>query len=232
MRFRFEEEMGRLHTLMLEMGARCESAIAGAVKALEGQDGKYAAQAIALEEEINQYERDIEALCLKLLLRQQPVARDLRQISSALKMITDMERIGDQAANIAELARRGNVQAGGDGVSMVTVRKMARAVIGMVTDSINAYVRQDVELARQVIADDDKVDELFSGEKRELVAGLAAGTGMAESIIDLLMVGKYLERIGDHAVNIARWVVFAQTGNHEPENAPAAKEQADDGLSG
>jgi phosphate transport system protein len=209
--------MEHLHTMLLEMGARCESAIAGAVKALDGGDGRYTTQAIALEEEINRYERDIEALCLKLILQQQPVARDLRQISSALKMITDMERIGDQALDIAEIARLGNVQAGKNDVSMAIVQKMALAAIGMVTDSINAYVQQNMELARQVVADDDKVDELFDEEKRQLAADLADGSVMAESMIDLLMVAKYLERIGDHAVNIAQWVMFAQTGIHEDE---------------
>lgn len=228
MRNRFDTEMQRLHTMMIEMGALCESAIASAVKALLENDAENAKRAVALELDINQIERDVEELCYKLLLRQQPVAKDLRQVSSALKMITDMERIGDQAADIAELAALGNACRVD---SSFTVREMSLAAIGMVTDSIDAYVKQDLALANKVICDDDIVDKLFDITKQELTAMLVAEPGRAECVIDLLMVSKYLERIADHAVNIAEWVVFAVTGEHiQP---PSADEESDgDNLSG
>ncbi len=209
MRNRFDAEMERLHTTLTEMGALCESAIASAVKALLEGDAKNARRAAELQEEICLHQRDIEELCYKLLLRQQPVARDLRLVSSALKMVTDLERIGDQAADIAEIAVLGNVKAG---QSTFTTKEMSLAAIGMVTDCINAFVAGDTALAEKVIADDDTVDGLFNVTKRELAVMLVTEPGAAEGVIDLLMVAKYLERIADHAVNIARWVVFTATG--------------------
>lgn len=214
MRSRFDEQLEQLHQQMMEMGALCESAIASAVKALLDEDAENARRAVRLEKDIDQRERDIEALCLKLLLQQQPVARDLRQISSALKMITDLERIGDQAADIAEITELGNIQAGED---TFTIREMGMAAIHMVTDSIDAYVRQDLALANEVIAYDDVVDDLFNQAKGQLAALLGGQPGRAEFVIDLLMVAKYLERIGDHATNVAEWVVFSITGRHEGE---------------
>lgn len=211
MRNRFDEEMNRLHTMMIEMGALCESSIASAVKALLENDTTNARRATQLEGEINEKEREIEALCMKLLLRQQPVAKDFRQVSSALKMITDMERIGDQAEDIAEIAMLGNVTAGDNSL---TIKEMTMAAIGMVTESINAYVDQDTDLAHKVIAADDVVDDLFDKAKREMAVMLASDPSGAEGIIDLLMVAKYLERIGDHAVNVAEWVIYAVTGTH------------------
>lgn len=211
MRNRFDTEMQRLHSMMSEMGALCESAIACAIKALLEGDEENAKRAVAIELEINQLERDVEEMCYKLLLRQQPVAKDLRQVSSALKMITDMERIGDQAADISELATLGNACGAEGGL---TVRQMSLAAIGMVTDSIVAYVNRDLELANKVIEDDDVVDDLFNKAKAEFGKMLASSPEKAECVIDLLMVAKYLERIGDHAVNIAEWVVFAVTGLH------------------
>ena len=214
MRNRFDAEMQKLHNLLLEMGAMCESAIACAVKALLEGDKVNAQAAIELELDINRHERDIEELCYQLLLRQQPVARDLRQVSSALKMATDMERIGDQAADIAELSALGNVPKDEGGL---TTREMSIAAIGMVNDSIDAYVKQDLALAHKVIQDDDIVDDLFDKTKRELTRMLVSQPGRAECAVDLLMVAKYLERIADHAVNIAGWVVFAVTGEYYTE---------------
>ncbi len=211
MRNQFDAEMGRLHTEMIEMGALCESAIASAMKALLEGDGENAERAVSLEEDVNRHEREIESLCLKLLLRQQPVAKDLRQVSSALKMVTDMERIGDQAADIAEIAQLGNVP---PTANSDTIKRMSIAAIGMVTGAIDAYVKQDLTLAHSVIAADDEVDDLFDAAKRELAAMFVSDVEQAECMIDLLMVAKYLERIGDHAVNIAEWVVYAVTGIH------------------
>lgn len=222
MRSRFDEQLDVLHNKMVEMGARCESAIANAMRAFLEDDPACAQRAVSIDEEIDQQEREIESLCMQLLLQQQPVARDLRKISSALKMITDMERIGDQAADIAEIAYLDNVKAGD---ATFSVREMSTAAIAMVTESIDAYVRQDLELARKVITDDDVVDHFFDDIKNHLATLLAQQPARAEYVIDLLMVAKYLERIADHATNIAEWVVFSITGKHEGEmdgkNLPA-----------
>ncbi|MFV0352330.1 MAG: phosphate signaling complex protein PhoU [Oscillospiraceae bacterium] len=215
MRGRFDEQLEVLHTRLIEMGALCESAIANAMKALlEGGDA-YANRAIELERDIDQREKEIETLCLRLLLQQQPVAKDLRQISSALKMVTDLERIGDQAADIAEIAQLDNVTASDD---TLTVKEMSTAAIRMVTDSIEAYVKQDLELAREVVEYDDVVDDAFNKAKAELAALLGQHPDRAEYVIDLLMICKYLERIADHATNVAEWVVFSITGEHEGDN--------------
>lgn len=214
MRGRFDEQLEVLHTRLIEMGALCESAIANAMKAvLEGGED-YAARAIQLERDIDQREKEIETLCLRLLLQQQPVAKDLRQISSALKMVTDLERIGDQAADIAEIARLNNVTPMDD---TLTIKEMSTSAIRMVTDSIEAYVRQDLTLAREVVEYDDVVDEAFNKAKTELAGLLGKHPDRAEYVIDLLMICKYLERIADHATNVAEWVVFSITGEHEGE---------------
>ncbi|MFV0412955.1 MAG: phosphate signaling complex protein PhoU [Oscillospiraceae bacterium] len=214
MRGRFDEQLLILHTQMIEMGALCEEAIACAVKALLEGDRASAQRAIATDEEIDQKERDIESLCLKLLLQQQPVAKDLRQISSALKMITDMERIGDQAADIAEITTMDSV---GPEDDTFAIKDMSMAAIVMVGESIDAYVRSDLTLAHKVINDDDVVDALFDETKNQLAAHLIHNPSTAENVMDLLMIAKYLERIADHATNIAEWVVFAITGKHEGE---------------
>ncbi len=221
MRDRFEQDMAALGNMMTEMGALCESAIASAMKALLEGDEENAKRAIAVEEDINRMESEVETLCLKLLLRQQPVARDLRQISSALKMVTDMERIGDQAADIAEIAALGNVK---EGDTRSVVKVMAIAAIKMVTDAVDAYVAQSVEKAWQVIGEDDIVDDLFDEMKRDLTLVLATTPKSAESVIDLIMVSKYLERIGDHAVNLAEWVIFAVTGEHPKKDGGPGEE--------
>ena len=170
-----------------------------------------AAKVAPLDEEIDQKERAIESLCLKLLLQQQPVARDLRQISAALKMITDMERIGDQADDISEII----IYLGGRAAEHDDLlRSMARATIKMVTESVDAYVKHDTILAEKVIADDDTVDDYFEQVKRALIGKIAANPDDGEYALDLLMIAKYFERIGDHAVNIAEWVIFSITGVH------------------
>ena len=211
MRNKFDEQLATLNEELTQMGCLCEQAIALASKALLDKDDKLAREVIAADREVDQKERDVESLCLKLLLRQQPVARDLRQISAALKMITDMERIGDQAADISELALllRGATLEKSDHIA-----QMAAAAIHMVTDSVDAYVRQDLDLARSVIHYDDIVDDLFVRIREDLIAKIAADPTCGGEALDLLMVAKYLERIGDHATNIAEWVEFSILGRH------------------
>ena len=215
MRTKFEEQLEKLHVEMIQMGALCEDAISAAAEALMHNDAKLAAAAEEAEREIDQKERDIESLCLKLLLQQQPVARDLREISAALKMISDLERIGDQAADIAEMTSYVHLP---EGNTAFHVPDMARAVIGMVTDSVDSFVKRDLTLARKVCADDDKVDELFTQVRRELVDMISADASRGEQGLDLLMVAKYLERIGDHATNVAEWVEYSITGIHPSNN--------------
>ena len=215
MRNKFNEQLERLHVELIQMGALCEDAISAAAEALLKGDEELAKAAIEAEREIDQAEREVENLCLKLLLQQQPVARDLRTISSALKMISDLERIGDQAADIAELTRFVRLP---DGSGMLHIADMARAVIAMVTDSVDSFVRRDLTLARGVCADDDRVDELFERVKEELITFIAADPTAGEQGLDLLMVAKYLERIGDHATNVAEWVEYSLTGVHPSNN--------------
>ena len=212
MRSRFDEQLALLNRELIEMGARCEEVIALAAKSMADGDVCLAKQVAPLDAEIDQKERDIESLCLKLLLQQQPVARDLRQISAALKMITDMERIGDQAEDIAEIV----TFLGGRGAeNSALLREMARSTIKMVTESVDAYVRQNTALAEQVIAEDDVVDDYFTRVKRGLIERIAQDPTDGEFALDLLMIAKYFERIGDHAVNIAEWVIFSVTGEHK-----------------
>jgi phosphate transport system protein len=214
MRARFDEQLELLNTKLMEMGSLCERAIADAAKALMEGDTQLAQEVVSLDEEIDHKERQIESLCLKLLLQQQPVARDLRQVSSALKMITDMERIGDQAADIAEITMLANIKAS-DSTSHIGA--MAKATIKMVTESIDAYVRRDLVLAQSVIAYDDVVDNLFNQVKQELIDLIRRDPEMSEYVVDLLMIAKYFERIGDHATNTAEWVEFSVTGKHREE---------------
>lgn len=214
MRNKFDEQLELLKKQMIQMGALCEGAIANATKALIDGDIELAKKAIAADGNIDQKEKEIESLCLKLLLQQQPVARDLRQISSALKMITDMERIGDQAADISEITMLANIKAKDNTNHIVD---MAKATIKMVTDSIDAYVRQDLGLAKAVIDYDDVVDNLFNDVKADMIRLINEDTNNGEFAIDLMMIAKYFERIGDHATNIAEWVVFSITGKHISE---------------
>ena len=211
MRNKFDHQLEKLNLELITMGALCEDAISASVKGLLDDNDELCQKAVSTEEEINRKERDIESICMKLLLEQQPVARDLRVISSALKMISDMERIGDQAYDIAEIAKfikNSNVK------SRVHIKEMAAAAIKMVTDSVDSFVKKDIELARAVMDYDDKVDNLFNCIKDELVQLISEDRANGEFCIDLLMIGKYLERIGDHAVNIAEWVEYSITGTH------------------
>ncbi len=212
MRSRFDEQLALLNRKMIEMGAECESIIALVTKALLDGDTARAEKARGQGHRIDQLEREIESICLKLLLQQQPVASDLRVISAALKMITDMERIGDQAEDIAEIIVFLN---GRTGDECSGIRAMAEATIKMVTDSVDAYVRKDLALSRAVCAYDDVVDRDFSEIKKTLIAMIADNTADGEYALDLLMIAKYFERIGDHAVNIAEWVEFSVTGVHK-----------------
>ena len=215
MRARFDQQLETLNKELITMGALCENAIAMSAKALIEGNVKLAGEVPGMSSQIDEKEREIETMCLKLLLQQQPVARDLRAISSALKMITDMERIGDQAADIAEIVTLSNISAGDD---TLFIRDMALAVIKMVTESIDAFVRKDVVIARAVIEYDDVVDDYFNKVKRTLIELFSKPGADGEYALDLLMIAKYFERIGDHAVNIAEWVVFSITGRHEEEN--------------
>lgn len=215
MRSRFDQQLSLLNRALIEMGALCEEVIALAAKAVLTGDGSLAEKVAPLDREIDQKEREIESQCLKLLLQQQPVARDLRLISAALKMITDMERIGDQAEDIAEII---TTLGGRTGAECRDIRVMAEATIKMVTDSVDAYVRQDLSLARAVIEYDDVVDEAFCRVKGTLIAMIAQNTADGEYALDLLMIAKYFERIGDHAVNIAEWVEFSVTGEHKSDS--------------
>lgn len=212
MRNKFDMQLERLNSQLTHMGEMCEIAITRATKALE--DGKIdEAQSVQeADEEIDQLEKDIERLCLKLLLQQQPVARDLRQISAALKMITDMERIGDQASDIADITK---YLENSELTQHVHIHQMAEAAMGMLTDSIEAFVKKDLLLARKVMKQDDVVDELFNQVKSELITAIAEEPGQGEICIDMVMVAKYFERIADHVVNIAEWVEYSVTGEHK-----------------
>ncbi len=214
MRSRFDEQLVTLNKKMTQMGAECEELIALVAKALLKGDVEGARKAKGQGREIDQMEREIEAICLKLLLQQQPVAKDLRVISAALKMITDMERIGDQAEDIAEIIA---FLDGRTGEECHDIRLMAEATIKMVTDSIDAYVKQDLELAKSVSDYDDVVDDAFDRVKQTLIKMISENTADGEYALDLLMIAKYFERIGDHAVNIAEWVEFSVTGVHKGE---------------
>ena len=211
MRNRFDEQLNNLNNELITMGALCEEAISSAVKLLIDNDVKMKENVLETDKQIDQKERDIETLCMKLLMQQQPVASDLRTISSALKMISDMERIGDQASDIAEIAE----YAYGSGMESEThIADMARATIQMVTDSIDSFVKKDVDLAHTVIEHDNTVDDLFDKVKGELISAIENKVANAEALIDLLMIAKYFERIGDHAENIAEWVIYSITGKH------------------
>lgn len=212
MRNKFDEQLEMLHTELIEMGALCEKAIDETLKVLMNGDTQTAQSIMKEDNAIDLKERDIESLCLKLLLQQQPVAGDLRKVSAALKMITDMERIGDQASDIAEIVETGKLVAS---QQQTKLAQMAETTINMVTGSVDAYVKQDLDLVQNVIAMDDKVDELFL-EVRDEIASLLKSDAVAQlDCMDMLMIAKYYERIGDHATNIAEWVEFSITGMHK-----------------
>ena len=211
MRSKFDMQLEILNNSLIEMGAMCEKAISSAIKALLENNISLAKKVMESVKDINQAEKDIEAMCLKLLLQQQPVARDLRQISSILKMITDMDRIGVQAGDIAEIVTFANLSKNKD---RVHIADMAEATIKLVTESINAFVKKDLELANKVIAYDDVVDDLFVKVRNGIVDLISKDKRHGEQAIDIIMIAKYLERIGDHATNIAGWVAFSITGIH------------------
>ncbi|MBQ8740040.1 MAG: phosphate signaling complex protein PhoU [Clostridia bacterium] len=211
MRNKFDEQLNILNNELITMGALCEDAISGAVNLLTHESGKIKENVIETDKQIDRKEKEIETLCMRLLLHQQPVARDLRVVSSALKMISDMERIGDQASDIAEMAEYvtdSEVQ------SKIHITDMANATIKMVSESVDSFVKKDVALAREVLCHDDIVDDLFDKVKSELITAVQKNESNAETLIDLLMIAKYFERIGDHAENIAEWVIYSITGKH------------------
>ncbi len=213
MRNRFDAQLLQLNRMLIHMGDLCGIAIENATKALQDGNIQMAYDVMTADAEIDQAERDIERLCLTLLLQQQPVARDLRQISSALKMITDMERIGDQASDIAEIVVSAQLSEATDFPKIV---EMSVEVTHMVEDSIKAFVDKNLELAGNVEARDDVVDMMFDSVKNQLIDYIGENQGQAaHKAIDLVMISKYLERIGDHATNIAEWVTFSITGVHE-----------------
>lgn len=212
MRSKFDEQLELLHEELIEMGALCEDAITIAARGLsEGSEG-LGEKLKPVASAIDHKERDIEARCMRLLLQQQPVAGDLRLISAALKMITDMERIGDQAEDIAEII---TYLDGHSGEESGLILQMAQQTIQMVTRSVDAFVKSDIALAEAVIAHDDVVDDYFDKVKRSLIEMVANNTETGEYALDILMIAKYFERIGDHATNIAEWVVFSITGRHK-----------------
>ena len=212
MRNRFDRQLEQLNNELINMGSLIEEAIEMAITALMKQDAKKAKEIVDFDEEIDEKEREIESLCLKLLLQQQPVARDLRQISAALKMITDMERIGDHAADISEMTI---LMAGTPYIRNIEhLQTMAKEAMVMLVKSIEAYVEKDLEKAEKVIESDDVIDDLFDQIKAELIDAIHQNPDNGEQAADLLMVSKYFERIGDHATNIAEWVIFSITGNH------------------
>lgn len=214
MRNRFDEQLEVLHVELITMGALCEDAISLSVEALLSNNRELLPRVFAADEKIDQKEREIEQLCMKLLLQQQPVASDLRTVSSALKMISDMERIGDQASDIAEICSTVNLE---KSLAQVHIKEMAAATIKMVTDSVESFVKKDLEMAHGVINYDDVVDDLFDKVKHEIISMITSE--QSEPCIDLLLVAKYLERIGDHAENIAEWVEYSITGVHSDEES-------------
>ena len=215
MRNRFERQLLELNNELIQMGSMIEHAIEMGISALVRQDVEKAKKAIAYDEEIDEQEKTVESLCMKLLLQQQPVAKDLRTITAALKMVTDMERIGDHATDISEitiaLADKSYIK------KLEHIQQMAKETMIMLVKSIEAFVNKDIEEADSVIKRDDVVDDLFSKVKTELVQMIHENVDVGEQATDLLMVAKYLERIGDHATNISEWVIFSITGTHPGE---------------
>jgi phosphate transport system protein len=219
MRDSYRKQLETLHNELIIMGALCEDAIAGAVTGLLEEDRELGQKAIQREKEIDLKEREIELICVRLLLREQPVASDLRKITSAQRMVTDMERIGDQAANIAALAESMYGERGAYGGFVEEIMKsglhigaMTEAVTEMLNASVDSFVREDLTQAREVVKMDDVVDDLFRKVKQELIEVIAGDSRTGGACLDLLMIAKYLERIGDHALNIAEWVVYSITG--------------------
>lgn len=212
MRARFDRQLDELNEQMTRMGMLCETAIERSSEALLNHDISMAESVRKLQEQIGEMHRDIENRCFRLLMQQQPVARDLRTISSALKMVTDMGRIGVQSGEIAEIVTMDAIRSVD---SELPIRDMAQSTIRMVTRSLDAFVRKDVDMARKVINDDDEVDSYFNQVKKKLIEEIRTTEEDGAMVLDLLMIAKYLERIGDHAVNIAEWVAYSVTGEME-----------------
>ncbi len=212
MRNKFDQQLLQLNEDLIDMGALCKEAVADAMTALLNSDKQARQKAFLTEYEIDNKEREIESLCMKLLLQQQPVARDLRNISAALKMISDMERIGDQASDIADITK---FLENSELTQHVHIQQMAESAMSMLTDSIDAFVKKDLLLARKVMNEDDGVDDLFNQVKKELIQEIAQNPEEGELCIDMMMIAKYFERIGDHVVNIAEWVEYSVTGEHK-----------------
>lgn len=216
MRNRFDRQLLELNNELIEMGGLIEQAIEMGISALIKQDVEKAKQAMEFDEEVDHQEREIESLCMKLLLQQQPVARDLRLISAALKMITDMERIGDHAADISEMTiLMSGSKYEGNQISIDLIKDMAKETTDMVIKSVDAFVKKDLELAHWVIGRDDVVDDLFAAYRRQMIDKINENVKNGEQATDMLMVAKYFERIGDHATNIAEWVIYSITGEHD-----------------
>ena len=213
MRSRLEEQLAQLNDSLIEMGSVVEKAISNATKALIEQDTQMAKRIIDSDDEIDNMEKEIERLCLKLILQQQPVASDLRLVSAILKIITDLERVGDHATDISELALYLADETYIKKLEVIEL--MAIVTMRMVKESIEAFVRRDIELARKVIAEDDEVDNLFLAVKKELIDLINKNVGNGDQALDLMMIAKYYERIGDHATNVAEWVEFALTGTYK-----------------
>lgn len=215
MRKRFHEQLEELHIQLIEMGALCEQVIERTYLLLGHEDKEEVREIIERDRTIDNKEREIEAMCMKIILQQQPVAGDLRKVTAALKMITDMERIGDQAVDIAEI-----IETSPNLAVMIrdtNLEDMARATMLMVKESIDSFVRQDLEIAKKVISDDDTVDQLFLAVRNDLIQTTDTDTATRERMLDLLMIAKYYERIGDHATNIAEWVEYSITGHRVEE---------------
>ena len=214
MRNIFDKQLENLHIELIKMGSLCEEAISGSLKALNDNDKNIIKNISMLESDIDQKERDIEVLCMRLILQQQPVASDLRVVSAAMKMISDMERIGDQAEDIAEIIKYIQI----DPLKKSThINEMGKAAAKMVTNSIDSFIKRDLTLAGKVIASDDVIDNLFIEIKKDLIEYIQKNPEAGEYCLDLLMVAKYFERIGDHAANIAEWVEFSITGIYKGE---------------
>lgn len=220
MRTRLNEELIRLHNMLENMGDMIERALEGSVVALAEEDMEKAKDIIRNDRLVNQQEKDIETLCFKMLLMESPVAYDLRNVSAAIKMITDMERIGDQAADICDLV----LHIGKTRIAMDYghISRMAEVTIQMVRKSIQAFIKSDLDLAKKVCESDDEVDALFKEAKHDLVELIRHDVTLSEQAIDMLMIAKYFERIGDHATNIGEWVIYAITGEHKDYNNPVA----------
>ena len=214
MRISYDNQLKELNQELTRMGGLCEQIIGFAAQALTQWNEDLAEKVKKTGAEIDEMERSIEAVCMRLLLRQQPVAGDLRLVSAALKMITDMERIGDQAEDIVEIVP--NMGETGKNAHP-KIQEMAKHAISMVVDSVDAYTRQDMELAKAVLEHDDVVDSDFVQIKKELIGDIASNPAQGEDTLDLLMIAKYFERIADHATNVAEWVMYGMTGTHEVE---------------